>query len=176
MARLAVARETFERGAFPPVCCRTGEHAGSYDTFEFSHTPSWTWILIIFGVLPFLIAAAFVSQRFVGVLPFSLRARARLAAGRRLVWVLGSSALVVGAAGLVAGDGWVLLSVLLAAAWLTAIAVVWRLAPTAKLDGTTVVLSNVHHAFVEAVANPPVAAPAPGPGDEDTDPGFAAPR
>lgn len=175
MARIAVERATLERGGFAPVCCKSGQQADSYDTFEFSHTPGWTWALIPFGILPFLIATAFVTERFVGVLPFSAGARDRLAMGRRLVWVFGMSALLVGAAGLVAGGGWVLLGALLAAGWLMAIGVVWHLSPRAKLAGATVALSGVHPDFVTAMAVP-VSMPASGLGDEDTDPGLGASR
>lgn len=151
MARVLVRREIFERGQFPPVCCKTGERAEFYDRFEFSNTPSWTWILLLFGVLPFLIATAFATQRFSGVLPISQRARRRIRTARRSSWVLGLVAIFVGAASLVAGSRWVYLGAALVAAWLVAIALVALWTPNANLRGEAVALSNVDAAFVGAI-------------------------
>ena len=151
MARVLVRRRTFERGEFPPVCCKTGERAEAYDSFEFSDTPSWTWILLLFGIFPFLIATTFATERFSGVLPMSERARDRLRTARRTSWVLGISAVIFGAAGLVAGSRWVYLSAAFAVLWLIAITLVWRLSPNANLDDDAVELSNVHRTFVRTI-------------------------
>ena len=151
MARVLVRRQTLERGEFPPVCCKTGERAEAYDSFEFSDTPSWTWILILFGIFPFLIATAFATQRFSGVLPMSHRARDRLKTARRTSWVLGLSAVIFGAAGLAAGSRWIYLSAAFGVMWLVAITLVWRFSPNANLASDAVELSNVHRGFVRTI-------------------------
>lgn len=152
MARILVRRRTFEHGEFPPVCCKTGERADVYDSFEFSDTPSWAWILLLFGILPFLIATAFVTERFSGVLPMSQRARNRLRMARRASWVLGLSAVIFGAAGLAAGSRWIYFSGAFGILWLVAITLVWRFSPSANLDGGAVALGNVHRTFIRTIA------------------------
>lgn len=151
MARVLVGRETFHRGEFPPVCCKTGERAEVYDAFEFSDTPTWTWILLLFGIFPFLVATAFVTERFSGVLPLSRRAQERLRTARRLAWIIGIAAVLFVLVGLVAGSGWIFLGAGFAAAWLVAITLVWLRSPNANLHGDAVELNNVHAVFVRTI-------------------------
>jgi hypothetical protein len=159
MARIAVRRDAFELGQFPPVCCKTGQGAQLYNRWEFSDTPGWTWILLLFGIFPFLIATAFVTKRFPGVLPISVHAQTRLNTMRRIVWIFGIAAVVLGAAGLLAGsDGMLVLAVASAVLWLGAIALTWFSSPSANLDGDdVVVLTNVHRDFVAAIRAIPAA-------------------
>ena len=167
-------REAFERGRFPPVCCKTGQHGDVYSVWEFSHTPSWTYFLIIFGVLPFLVATAFASRRFSGILPMTSHAQDRLTSARRLVWILGIAGFGLVLSGLawaqplVAGLGAAVL-----AAWLITMACVWAWSPNAALDddGDVVELIRVHSAFVEAIkASAQPAAPAPTPATPPVEP------
>jgi hypothetical protein len=161
MARIAIRREAFEQGQFPPVCCKTGTRAEVFRRWEFSNTPGWTWILLLFGIFPFLIATAFVTQRFSGVLPLSGRADGRLTVTRRLVWSFGVAAVACFALGLVRFGSLIPIAIAFAVLCLLAIASGWLLAPNANLDGPdVVVLSNVHRGFVDAIRAIP-AAPAP---------------
>ena len=51
-------------GAVPEVCARHGEPAVRRRRTVFrSHTPAWVYILLLFGVLPFAIAAAALQKR-----------------------------------------------------------------------------------------------------------------
>ena len=59
------------------MCAKTGEAADDYVPIEFTSTPGWTWILLLFGIIPFLIARAFSTVRVVGLVPFSEVARRR---------------------------------------------------------------------------------------------------
>ena len=171
MARIAVRRDAFEQGTFPPVCCKTGRPADLSRRWEFSHTPGWMWILLLFGVFPFLIATAFATERFAGVLPWSARAESRLLVSKRLVWLFGASAVASFLIALVAYDTLITTAIAFAALCLIAIAVTWFFAPNANLDGRdVVVLSNVHPGFVAAIHALPVA-PAPASEAEPTDPG-----
>ena len=71
MARVAVTVEDLEAGTLPGVCAKTGEQADGFATIEFTSTPQWTWILLLFGILPFVIARAFSKVRVVGLVPMS---------------------------------------------------------------------------------------------------------
>lgn len=174
MARILVGRDTLARGDFPSVCCKTGRHAELYNVWEFSDTPGWTWILLLFGIFPFLIATAFATERFRGVLPISIRSQTRLNTARRFVWVFGIAAVVCGVLGITSTVRPLLpIAAAFAAVWLIAIFVTWIWSPTANLDHGAVALSRVHPAFVDAVKHALPSTPA-GPADEDTDPGPAA--
>ena len=77
MARAAARVEDLQAGRLPPVCAKTGEPADGYATIEFTSTPGWTWILLLFGIFPFLIARAFSKTRVVGIVPMSYAALRR---------------------------------------------------------------------------------------------------
>ncbi|MDP9185128.1 MAG: hypothetical protein M3O29_05620, partial [Actinomycetota bacterium] len=71
MARAAATVEDLVDGHLPPVCAKTGGPADGFATIVFTSTPGWTWILLLFGILPFLIARYFSSVRIVGLVPMS---------------------------------------------------------------------------------------------------------
>jgi hypothetical protein len=77
VARTAARVEDLESGTLPPVCAKTGRLADGFATIEFISTPSWTWILLLFGIFPFLIAQFFSKVRVVGQVPMSARALQR---------------------------------------------------------------------------------------------------
>jgi hypothetical protein len=77
MARTAATVEDLELGRLPLVCAKTGDVADGFATIEFTSTPSWTWILLLFGIFPFLIAQYFSRVRVVGQVPMSGRALQR---------------------------------------------------------------------------------------------------
>ena len=158
MARIGVRRDAFEQGAFPQVCCKTGAPADLSRRWGFSDTPTWTWILLPFGIFPFLIATAFVTERFSGVLPMSNRAEARFQVTKRLIWLFGIAAVLCFAAGLGAYSAVLPIALAFAALCVITIGLNWFLSPNANLDGRDVViLSNVHPGFVAAIHALPVA-------------------
>jgi hypothetical protein len=71
LARAAATVGDLETGTLPPVCAKTGRPADGFATMEFTSTPSWTWILLLFGIFPFLIAQYFSRVRVVGQVPMS---------------------------------------------------------------------------------------------------------
>ncbi len=152
MARAAAKVQDLEAGTLPPVCAKTGGAAHDFAKLEFSSTPAWTLILLLFGIIPFLIAQAFSSVRVVGLVPMSDVALQR---GRTFTWayrgflllsglvlVIGfttdHSAILVGLSMLVA----TILFMLLGAP------VVW---PTGRLSGDWVRLSFVDKRFARAL-------------------------
>jgi hypothetical protein len=151
VARIAVRRDAFKEGKFPAVCCKTGRPADVSRRWEFSNTPGWTWILLLFGIFPFLIATAFVTERFSGVLPLSTPAESRLVVAKRLVWLFGAAAVAFFALGLTSYDAVIPIALAFAGLCVITIAIRSFLSPNANLDGRDVViLSNVHRDFVAA--------------------------
>jgi hypothetical protein len=71
VARTAATIEDLEAGNLPPVCAKTGEPADGFATMVFTSTPQWTWILLFFGILPFLIVRYFTTVRITGLVPMS---------------------------------------------------------------------------------------------------------
>lgn len=163
MARILVRRGMFERGEFPPVCCKSGAHGDVYSAWEFSHMPRWTYVLILFGILPFLVASAFATVRLRGVLPISTPVQGRLKTARRWVWAFGIGAVVLGIVGMASSSPAALAPAAIAlVAWLATVACVWVWSPNARLDADDVVeLTNVHRGFVEAIRSAHQTAPPP---------------
>jgi len=58
-----------ERRTFPPVCVKTGLPAEVGVAKTYVWVPGWTWILILFGIFPFLIARYFAAHRVTLELP-----------------------------------------------------------------------------------------------------------
>lgn len=156
MADVTVERSVLtEEGAhqLPRVCVLSGEPADGTIWFRLSHTPAWTFLLILFGILPFLIAEYFTTERIKVTLPVTRAALARLRRMRRLRTAL----LLVGVAlfvvALVAGSTallWAGVAMFLAGAVLW-VAVSWRMPSWAPADVDAVTLRSVHADFVHAV-------------------------
>jgi MFS family permease len=153
MARITVATEALTQGQFPPVCCKTGVHTDDYVRITFVETPGWTWILLPFGFIPFLIARLFVTTEFDGVLPMSppfVRRMGRLRRVAQIAGVAGVGCLI--AAMFVSTElavlGFVLIGI--AAACLIASTI---MAPDAKRDvgRGAVEIKSVHRRFVETI-------------------------
>jgi hypothetical protein len=71
VARASAKIEDLKAGRLPPICAKTGEPADGSIPIEFTSTPAWTLILLLFGIIPFFIARAFSTVRVVGLVPMS---------------------------------------------------------------------------------------------------------
>jgi hypothetical protein len=67
-----------EEGMLPHVCAKTGNPTDGYTRIRFSSAPTWTWILLLFGIFPFLIAHYFARVHVVGIVPMSDVAQRRV--------------------------------------------------------------------------------------------------
>ena len=149
VARTAARVEDLVSGTLPPLCAKTGRVADGFATIEFTSTPSWTWILLLFGIFPFLIARAFSKVRIVGKVPMSGKALQRawwFTWSWRVLFglaVLGFVVAVVTRSSPVAQAG---LVTLVAALLFTLIGwpFVW---PTGRPSGEWVLMSFVHERF-----------------------------
>jgi hypothetical protein len=80
--------EDLETGHLPHVCAKTGTRADGSTTIRIGNTPGWTWILLFFGVFPFLIAVYFATRRIDAIIPMSDLALRRLRAYTRTYLIL----------------------------------------------------------------------------------------
>lgn len=71
MVHAIASVEDLESGYLPSVCAKTGEPATGFSTVRISHLPGWTWILLLFGIWPFLIAWFFATRRIDAKIPMS---------------------------------------------------------------------------------------------------------
>lgn len=154
MARVWVSREELATGEFPQVCVVTGARADATVPVRFDSLPEWAWVLLLFGLFPFLIATAFATERVAGEVPVVREVVERYHRRRRRSrWLAaGGAALIVG--GLLAGAAWVVGSGVLVVGAGTAVAVV---ASRGFVDGRPdrtglwVSLSRVHPGFADAL-------------------------
>jgi fatty acid desaturase len=153
VARAAARIADLEAGRLPPLCAKTGEAADGSTKVEFTSSPSWTLILLLFGILPFLIAQHFATIRVVGILPMSDDALGRVRTFNRTVLALIVLSVVVLVAGLLATEFTVILiglALLLAVILLMAVGSPFVL-PTGQVTGEWVRLSFVHPRFADAL-------------------------
>jgi hypothetical protein len=154
MARVMVPADVFIEGKFPAVCAKTGAPADRWLAVRANYLPGWSWLLLLFGILPFLIVAAFATQRLTGMVPVSSRAADRLRQARLFRIAAFVAALGLAVAGAVADQVWLwqlavaflfacVLTYLLEVAW----SVGGRLDPSARW----VQLTGVHRDFAASV-------------------------
>jgi hypothetical protein len=143
-----------ERGTLPPVCAKTGVPTDGYVKIRFSSAPTWTWILLLFGILPFLIAHYFATVHVEGIVPMSEAAQRRVTVFNRLFIgfvALGVVVTVVGFA-LDTESAVILvgLVILLAAVFAMFLAMPFVL-PSGAVIGEWVQFSFVHERFAAAL-------------------------
>lgn len=154
MARITVAYDALERGQFPPVCCRTGDHTDHYVRLRFTDTPGWTWVLLPFGVLPFIVARLFVTTTYDGVLPLSQEAENRIKALARAALVAGVAGVASIVAGLLtSGSGLAVIGLALLGVGVVCVIAGTIASPDTKRDVArgAVELRNVHRDFVRTI-------------------------
>lgn len=140
-----------EGGRLPAVCAKTGVPTDGYTKIRFSSAPTWTWILLLFGILPFLIAQYFATVHVEGIVPMSDVAQRRVTVFNRLFIGFVALGVVVIAVGWWALDteGTVILvglAMMIAAAFVMFLALPFVL-PSGAVLGEWVQLSFVHERF-----------------------------
>jgi hypothetical protein len=154
MARVRVPRARFRAGELPPVCAKTGEPAAGWVVVEAQRLPGWTFLLLLFGIVPFLIALAFAPERVRGLVPLGTRANQRLRTGRTVRWTTVPLGLVLLGVALASGSRvalWPAIVLLVGAVVVYLVEVAWSVGGRVEPDGEHVVLTGVHPAFRSAV-------------------------
>ena len=139
-----------EMGALPRVCAKTGVPTDGSTKIRFSSAPTWTWILLFFGIFPFLIARYFATVHVEGIVPMSDVAQRRVTVFNRLfigLVALGAVVIVVGFA-LATEAALILvgLAMMIAAVFVMFLAFPFVL-PSGAVVGEWVQLSFVHERF-----------------------------
>ncbi|HKE97408.1 MAG TPA: hypothetical protein VKG45_00530 [Actinomycetes bacterium] len=140
----------FEREGLPAVCVKTGASAELLIPRRALHFPRWTWVLLPFGILPFLIARWFASRSVDGYLPFARAAftRIRQAAIVRTVALVAGVLLVI--AGPAAGSSalwWAGVGAWAVAAVAFALELAWSVGAFYLPEERRVLLTRVHERF-----------------------------
>jgi hypothetical protein len=152
MPRVVVPIEQFEAGRFPAICARTGGTGDIDLVIEARYTPGWVYFMLLFGVLPFFVAAYFASQRRVGAVPVSIQVAGKLRAGQwteRGGWAAAIGLFVLayatesGAALWAAGTA----VVVAIGAWIYR----WIVTVRLRMDEEAVVITNAHERFAAAL-------------------------
>ena len=102
-----VPREDLHRGDLPAVCVVTGQDADSRVRIRFDSLPDWTWILLLFGVFPFLIATFFASEVVRGEVPVRRDVVERYHRRRRLSWIGAAAGIAMLGLAIATGQPWV---------------------------------------------------------------------
>ncbi len=55
MATVAVSIKDFTSGTLPRICVKTGTRAVANPDITANRDIGWTWVLLLFGILPFFI-------------------------------------------------------------------------------------------------------------------------
>ena len=154
MSTLTVAADEVDRLTRGGVCAKTGGIATQVVGMRVVHTPGWIWLLLLFGIVPFLIAYAFSNQAVHIEVPASAEVvrRRSQATARMVAAALVSAALLVAAAFVgEPGIAWI------GAAGLVAVTMAlpfWaRTWITAAYNGEVVTLSRVHPSYVAAIGS-----------------------
>lgn len=117
---------------------------------RFSSAPTWTWILLLFGIFPFLIAQYFATVHVEGIVPMSDVAQRRVTVFNRLFIGLVALGVVVIAVGFVLDTEAAVILVglaILVAAVFTMFLAMPSVLPSGAVMGEWVQLSFVHERF-----------------------------
>lgn len=152
MSAVVVSRGSLGSGDLPRVCVKTGAPADGTVAVRFSRLPPWTYLLLLAGILPFLIALVFAGEVVTGRLPVHRVVFERYRRLSRWAWTcLGVALLAAAAAWL--GGGWWLWWVAAALAAAGSVTFLWRevgwVSARPLREGSSVKLVGVAPRFAE---------------------------
>jgi len=152
VATVEVATRDLERRRFPPVCAKTGLPAEVDVARTFVWVPGWTWILILFGIFPFLIARYFAARRVTVELPATAEVDGRRRNANIITTSIcaGAIVLVVFSAWQQLSGGYLLVGALLVAALVYRAVRLYAHWVGGYLQEETLVLTRVHPRFADA--------------------------
>lgn len=137
----------------PHVCVLSGREADGTTSFRLARTPGWTYVLLLFGILPFIVAMFFATERITIHLPVEREALAAVRRRRHRAIAAVVIGVAVGVVSAVVGSTVLLWSGIVAAVggllWLALGPNVPRWKPTG--DVGRIELGWVHHVFAAAM-------------------------
>jgi hypothetical protein len=154
MARVTVRVDDLEHGFLPAVCAKTGVPCDTTVRAQWHVVPGWTWVLFVFGIVPFLIARVVAGERVEAPLPVTTKVftRQRWASRAALVLLLGGIGSLVGAvlegSALIAWAGVACLGGAAVGAWLSER---WWVGLVSTRRRSSVTMTRVHRNFARAV-------------------------
>lgn len=154
---VAVREADFTDGRLPSVCVKTGARADRVLGVYLRDVPRWTYLLLLFGVVPFVIAWTFTRTASRGVVPIADEPLRRLRTARAAaaaLFVLGVALLVAGsriAAFAVAGVPVLIAALVAILVWIPLLGIRGAIVVDDMHPGRCIVLSRVHPAFRRAV-------------------------
>jgi hypothetical protein len=153
MAHTTATVADLENGNLPMICAKTGEKADILAPVDFTSTPSWTWILILFGFFPWLIARYFAKERITGQVPLSNAAVLRDRWCGYATWtLLGLAVAMIILAFMTQNSVPFWIGIVALVAWLVLDAFVWLFVwPRGYLTGEWVYMPSVDRRFADAV-------------------------
>jgi hypothetical protein len=157
MAVAVASIEDVEQGHLPRVCAKTGQPADGFATLQFASAPGWTWILLLFGILPFLIARYFAARRIYASIPMSDLALRRIRAFTWTYRIFFVAAVLLLATGWLLSEGQPSIFLLIGVATLIVTIAFWSIGwffvfPTGRVGDEFVTISFVHKRFADEVA------------------------
>lgn len=106
MPTATVSRWSLQQGDLPAVCVKTGEPADGTVSVRFSSLPSWTFLLLLAGIFPFLIALVFANEQIVAQVPIRQPVLDHYHLLTRRASVCAGFAVACGVAAAVSGFAW----------------------------------------------------------------------
>jgi hypothetical protein len=83
-----ISESTSRVVALPRVCVKTGTPTGDVLTIRGSAAPAWSWFMIVFGFLPWLVASMASSKRYAIEVPMMASVWRRHRSVRRAAFLL----------------------------------------------------------------------------------------
>lgn len=136
------------------MCVLTGRPAQRYQRVIFTYVPTWTWLLLLFGIIPCLIARWFTAQKIATALPMSEQARTAYRRWRHVTKAAGFGGIalvVVGALAEVPVMAWAGAAFLVAATVAVLLLLLWFVTVEPAEDPELLVIRRAHQRFAAAV-------------------------
>ena len=153
MATAAALRKDLESGRLPKLCAKTGAATETTAGVRLTSAPGWTWVLILFGIVPFVIVRWLATKSVRGRVPVSQPVPGRARTTRWMlagVLALGIALLFVALAGDSRPIMWIgLVIVVVALVAMTGEQSSWWI--DGQVKGDWVWLRGVHPTFARAL-------------------------
>ena len=140
-------------GDLPSVCVVTGLPTDRVVGVTFTWAPSWTWVLLLFGIVPCLIARWFTAREIFCVLPLDATAHTQYRSRRRGIVngiAAGIALVIVSAATQTPALAWMGFTVIVGAGLALLWLMLWFVAVEPASEPGHLVVRRAHRRFAAA--------------------------